>query len=291
MAANIKLFKINGHTEEIKSIDYEFEKELQIQIEDNMQSLFGVSFLKTEYKTTNGGRMDSIGIDDDNSPVIFEYKRSQNENVINQGLFYLDWLLNNKDSFKLLVMENLGEERANKIDWTSPSVICIAGDFNKYDESAINQIARNISLIRYKRFGNDLLMFEKVGEHSTDNKSDYKQENDNVFDKDFANSNEKIQSLYENIGDYISSLGDVFVRKTKFYVAFRKMKTFIQVRVNKMVVLNLDLKIDENPIAEEKGFTRNISDLQYWGTIEVTIKSIEDFEKAKQLIERAYKEK
>ena len=31
-------------------------------------------------------------IDENNSPVIIEYKRSTNENVINQGLFYLDWL-------------------------------------------------------------------------------------------------------------------------------------------------------------------------------------------------------
>ena len=35
--------------------------------------------------------MDSIGIDENNCPVIVEYKRSSNENIINQGLFYLDW--------------------------------------------------------------------------------------------------------------------------------------------------------------------------------------------------------
>ena len=55
-----------------------------------METLFGVRFLKSEYIIT-AGRMDSIGIDENNSPVIFEYKRSINENVINQGLFYLDW--------------------------------------------------------------------------------------------------------------------------------------------------------------------------------------------------------
>lgn len=72
---------------------------------------------KTEYTISNG-RMDSIGIDENNSPVIFEYKRSQNENVINQGLFYLDWLLDHKADFKLLVIEKLGMEAANSIDWS-----------------------------------------------------------------------------------------------------------------------------------------------------------------------------
>lgn len=57
------------------------EKELQTLIEQNMETFFGVRFLKSEYVITNG-RMDSIGIDENNSPVIFEYKRNQNENVI-----------------------------------------------------------------------------------------------------------------------------------------------------------------------------------------------------------------
>jgi hypothetical protein len=34
--------------------------------------------------------------DENGSPVIFEYKRSVNENVINQGLFYLNWLLDHR---------------------------------------------------------------------------------------------------------------------------------------------------------------------------------------------------
>ena len=46
-----------------------------------------------------------------------------------------------------------------------PRVVCIAGDFTKYDESAIKQMNRNISLIRYKKFGDDLLMFEQINEN------------------------------------------------------------------------------------------------------------------------------
>ena len=69
--------------------------------------------------------MDSIGIDENNSPVIFEYKRSQNENVINQGLFYLDWLLDHKADFKLLVIDKLGMEAADNIDWSVPCVIVL----------------------------------------------------------------------------------------------------------------------------------------------------------------------
>ena len=65
----------------------------------------------------------------------------------------------------MLVIEKLGMKAASNIDWTMPRVICVAGDFTKYDESAIKQMNRNISLIRYKKFGEDLLMFEQINEN------------------------------------------------------------------------------------------------------------------------------
>ena len=96
MVSEIKLFEIGqlGGTvvKERTSSTVVLEKQLQTTIEQNMETFFGVRFLKSEYMITSG-RMDSIGIDENNSPVIFEYKRSSSENVINQGLFYLDWLL------------------------------------------------------------------------------------------------------------------------------------------------------------------------------------------------------
>lgn len=61
-------------------------------MERHLETFLGVRFLATEYETgkTHRGRIDTLGIDENNSPVIIEYKRSSNENVINQGLFYLD---------------------------------------------------------------------------------------------------------------------------------------------------------------------------------------------------------
>ena len=92
--------------------------------------------------------------------MIFEYKRSTNENVINQGLFYLDWLLDHKADFYVLVLNKLGKEVAEEIDWSMPCVICIAGDFTKFDEHAVNQIQRNIKLVRYKKYNDMHLLFE-----------------------------------------------------------------------------------------------------------------------------------
>ena len=211
--AELKLFKVNGHVEELKSKSVTIEKELQNIIEKNMQEFFGVRFLASEYRIDNG-RMDSIGIDENNCPVIFEYKRFSSENVINQGLFYLNWLLEHKANFKLLVLETYGNEVANNIDWSMPRVVCIASDFNKYDEEAIKQINRNVSLIRYKQYNNDLLLFELLNTNTVapiDNEQVERktsQNNEKTFTEQYKNAPQKFKELYDELSDYATSLGD-----------------------------------------------------------------------------------
>ena len=88
--ADLKLFRIaEGHATELTSASVALERSLQFVIEDNMQALFGVRLVQSEFLDglRHGGRMDSIGLDENGSPVIFEYKRAVNENVINHGLY------------------------------------------------------------------------------------------------------------------------------------------------------------------------------------------------------------
>jgi RecB family endonuclease NucS len=108
--SDIKLFRlgISNHVEELSSKFAKLEKELQQLIEQHLETFLGVRFLASEYTTTHKGRIDSLGLDENGCPVIIEYKRHSNENVINQGLFYLNWLLDHKADFQLLVMKQLG---------------------------------------------------------------------------------------------------------------------------------------------------------------------------------------
>ena len=163
---DIKLFSLDdaGVTREIPETPKVLEKFLQQRIEQNIEMLLGVRLLGTEYSTgrKHGGRVDTLGIDKSSRPVIIEYKRATNENVINQGLFYLDWLLDHQAEFKQLVQDKLGAAAAGAIDWSAPRLICVAGGFTRYDERAVQQMKRNIELIRYRRFCGDLLMLELV---------------------------------------------------------------------------------------------------------------------------------
>ena len=293
--ADIKLFEIGNGAKEYKGENVALEKELQNIIEKNMDTFFGVTFLASEYSTTDGGRMDSIGIDENNCPVIFEYKRSIKDNVMNQGLFYLNWLLDHKDSFKVLVIDKLGLDKSNDIDWSMPRVICIAGDFTRYDESAIKQMDKNISLIRYKKFGDNLLMFEHINENVTAPLSDSASKHtssDYTFKKNLQNTSESLKTLYETIRNYILSLGDdITENNLKKYVAFKKIKNVVCIEVQRSKII-IRLSLDVNTVQFEDGFSRNTTNIGHYGTgeVELTVTNKESWEKSKPFVDRAYNE-
>lgn len=296
--ADFKLFTIKDNVAELPSSQIALEKELQILLEKNMTTFFGVTFLRSEYKITNG-RMDSIGIDENNCPVIFEYKRSVNENVINQGLFYLDWLLDHKADFKLLVMDVLGAEQAELIDWSMPCVMCIANDFTKFDEHAVNQMQRNIKLIKYHKYGNELIAFEflnapQVQPVTADESAPQakKSKGDKTFRQRLDETSEKNRNIYYSVHDYILSLGDeVSENQLKLYVAFKKVKNIVCAEVYQSYVL-LHLHLDPDTVQLCSGFIEDVRAKGHWGTgdLRIYLKTTEDFEKIKPLLDRAYNE-
>jgi hypothetical protein len=141
--SEIKLFRLgSAGVQALAGASAQVEKSLQTLFESNLEALLGVKFLATEHSTgpVHGGRIDSLGLDENNFPVIIEYKRAVSQNVINQGLFYLDWLLDHKKDFEWLVLDKLGPETAKQVDWSAPRLLCIAGDFTRHDSHAVKQM-------------------------------------------------------------------------------------------------------------------------------------------------------
>ena len=292
------------------------EKSLQVLFEANLEALLGIRFLATEHSTgpVHGGRIDTLGLDEDNSPVIIEYKRSVNENVINQGLFYLDWLLDHRKEFQWMVMEHLGADAANAVEWTAPRLICIAGDFTRYDEHAVKQIARNIELIRYRRFGDDLLMLELVHAPKTaklpstktvkeskasgppEQVTEFVQETDPYLSQRMSyrlsQSSSELRDIYDAVYQFLVGLGDdVQVKELKLYTAFKRLKNFVCAEIYPQArTVMLFLKLNPGELDLEEGFTRDVRNIGHFGSgdLQVTLRSMADFEKAQPLLRRAY---
>jgi predicted transport protein len=311
--SDVKLFRIQSdQVRELAGEALQVERSLQALFEANLESLLGIRFLATEHTTgpVHGGRIDTLGLDEDDCPVIIEFKRAVNENVINQGLFYLDWLLDHRKEFQWLVMEKLGAETANKVDWSAPRLICIAGDFTRYDQHAVKQIARNIELIRYRRFESGLLMLElvhapkqsKIGstaqpapitavDGSTEEAVDDPYLSSRI-DYRLAKADSALRDLFDAVRQFIIGLGDdVQVKELKFYIAFKRLKNFTCAEVYPQVrVVTLYLRLDPSTVDLEEGFSRDVTKIGHFGTgnLSLSLKTMDDFAKAQPLLRRAY---
>lgn len=302
--SDIKLFRIKGAPPvELATKSVALEKSLQSLIEAHLDTFLGVRFLATEYSTgkVHGGRIDTLGIDENGCPVIIEYKRSTNENVINQGLFYLDWLMDHRGEFELLVMKKLGKPASDAIEWSSPRLICIAGDFTKYDGHAVQQINRNIELVRYRKYGDELLLFELVNavtvEGSTTDSAPpigggVPSGSKATAEQQLAAAATDVRDLYEATKAYLLGLGDdVQLQPMKFYFAFKRLKNFACVELRaKMKTVLIYVKVDPDAITLEEGFTRDVREIGHFGTgdLEITIRNTEDLERAKTLLNKSY---
>jgi predicted transport protein len=305
--SDIKLFRLDQKNTAVVELTSQFaklERDLQQLVEKHMETFLGVRFLASEYTTSNKGRIDSLGLDENGCPVIIEYKRHSNENVINQGLFYLNWFLDHKADFQLLAMKVLGNDIAETIEWSGARLICIASDFNKYDEHAIQLIDRNIELMRYKYFSDDLLLLELVNTQSAQSKYHPKTEsssstsssknNDKSHADSLAIASPMLLQLYNAVCDYCDSLGDDAQRKElKLYTAFKRIKNFISILVlpqQKDERINLYLKVDPSSIELQNGFSHDVTNKGHWGTgnLEVVLRTPLDLEKAKSLIQTSF---
>lgn len=297
---DIKLFHIiNDQVQELTGQSVAVEKSLQNLIEHHLEALLGVRFLESEYSTgkTHGGRIDTLGIDENGFPVIIEYKRSLNENVINQGLFYLNWLVDHRGEFELMVLKRFGQEAADEIEWSNPRLLCIAGDFTKYDEHAVQQINRDIELIRYQRYGSDLLLLELVNAvtarpepetvSSPSTRAAYKTVSDYL-----KQSPSSLQDLFYELESFIVALGDDVQKKiTKLYIAFKRIKNFACVEVHPQThQLLVFVKVDPDTVELIEGFSRDVRTIGHFGTgdLEIRISSHDDLERAKALIVASY---
>lgn len=299
---DIKLFQIApDHVTELPPQSVAVEKSLQTLIERNLEALLGVRFLASEYSTgkTHGGRIDTLGIDENGYPVIIEYKRALNVNVMSQGLAYLNWLLDHRAEFKLLVLDKFGADAANKVEWSNPRVVLIAGDFTRFDKEAVQQMPQSIELIRYCRYGTEHLLLEQVNAPATvavgpsgGNGGTPAKGRGKTVSEFLEGSPQGLRDLFGLLDTQLKSMGDDVQFKTlKDYFAYQRIKNFACVEVHPQTQTCLVyVKVNPDTVSLEPGFTRDVRKIGHFGTgdLEIRIKTTEDLERAHHLLQRSY---
>lgn len=138
------IFSISGNKlspiQEIKFESYfEKEKKLQNFTESNLQELFGLEFVSTEFNLESFW-LDSLAFDPETkSFVIIEYKKVENISVMDQGQTYLNLVLDHKDSVILEYIEKTGKTlKRNDVDWSQTRVIFIGPRFTTFQKRALS---------------------------------------------------------------------------------------------------------------------------------------------------------
>lgn len=157
------IFRISGNrVQKIKPTGFlgaDIEKQLQKLIENNLNAIFEMTFIETEFSTSHRGRIDTLAIDKDKRPVIIEYKADKSSTVLLQGLYYMDWLVENKAEFAQLVRNKLHNDVP--INWKSGiRLILIAKSFEIWDKFAVNRIKEEVELYEYILYENNEIKLE-----------------------------------------------------------------------------------------------------------------------------------
>ena len=291
------LFEIqNGKARPVARLSFKNEKELQKIIEVNLESSFGIKFLATEYTTSkqHGGRIDSLGIDDNNSPVIIEYKWHGKDNIINQGLFYLDWLVDHQGDFKVLVQKLLGKDI--EVDFKTPRIILIAESFSKYDQFAINRMAENIELWKYSLYENNSMDLRLVASSSSVNsksktkitKVDY---GVYTLEQHTSGKPKELINLFEEIREWILNLNEGEVQEVyrKHYIAYKTSRAFAYFHLQ-MSAIKIHIIVDKKDLNDPRDMGRDVSSIGHYGygNTEVIWKNRADIDYVFDLIKQAF---
>jgi len=70
------LFEIkNSKAKKVNPKEFKNELELHQLIDKNLEEIFGIRYIKDEHITDKHGRIETLGLDESNRPVVIEYKK------------------------------------------------------------------------------------------------------------------------------------------------------------------------------------------------------------------------
>ena len=276
--------------EKIERKEFPNEAELHRLIEKNLLYVMGIRLIATEYPIPNG-RIDTLGLDEDEIPVIIEYKWKKDLSAIVQGLFYLDWVLQNKKPFESIVRDKLGKEV--NVKWlTQPRLLIIAQDFDIKELAAINQMGPRVELMKYSLYVG-LFNIENVNiirSKAVPGVASEVTEEKYTIEELLKKANPEIQALFSKLRDKMLEISDAVWEKVgAFYCDYRTTSTFTTVQLQKQK-LRIFIKLGNTKVNDPQNISKPIPATYGYGLLNTQfhISSEDEIEYAMFLIMQAY---
>jgi len=291
----------NDKLVELEEKVFKLEREIQNLFENNLQSVMGLMLVSSE-RTIKNRRIDTLAYDEQaNAFVIIEYKRDRNSSVFDQGITYLQLMLQNKADF-VLELSNKQKRFITKddIDWTQSRVVFVSPSFNEIQIQATDFKDFAVELIEVKRFDKDTLVINSIKKSRTaesikplaQQDKELKRITDEivVYDESyhFDNSSEEMVELYEKFKSAVFNLADdIDVHPQKYYISFKKNKNLFDIEI-----LKKSLKIAVNckfgTLNDPKAIARDVRQIGHRGNgdYQIQIDSDKDLEYIMSLLKQ-----
>mgnify|MGYP000145012019 FL=1 len=301
------LYQIDANNlKPIKKTEFKYERDLQKLTENNMEEVFNLKFVASEFQLDNL-RIDTLAFNEEtNSFVIIEYKKSKNYSVIDQGYSYLSLLLNNKAEFVLKYNQkfntNYGKE---DIDFTQSKIMFIAPNYTTYQLKSIEFNDLAFELWKVTKYSNNTVLYDKL--NISENKASIKEVKTTNKKEDvnkeiikyteemcFNNKPDNIKELYENLKERIlNEFEDIEIDATKLYIVFKTSnKIIISIEAFKGQLKGW-INLKNTKLIDPFNKTRDVSNIGHHGIgdYEMKIANDEDIDYFISLFKQAYKEK
>jgi predicted transport protein len=297
------LYKLNKtKLDEIKNVPFKLERDIQLLVEDNLQVLFGLEFVKTEFQLNNL-RIDTLGFDQQSkSFVIIEYKKGKSYSVIDQGYSYLSLLLNNKADF---ILEYL--ERSNKalkkgdVDWSQSKVIFISPQFTTYQKQSIEFKDLPFELWEIKQYSNNTIILnqhksssqESVKSISTSDKGLVKINKEIIVynqEDHFKKGSFNVQELAQELRERIMTLDDIEEVPVKHYIGYKLSKRIVTDFEVQKTKLKLRINLKKGKLDDPKNTFRDVSNIGTFGVgdYEAVVTSDSDLDYIMSFVNQSY---
>ena len=302
------IYNIEGENlSQIKQVKFKNERELQNLTEKNLEVLFNLKFVATEFQVDNL-RIDTLAFNEEtNSFVIIEYKNVKNYSVIDQGYSYLSLLLNNKAEFVLKYNLVFNTSLSKKdIDFSQTTVMFISPSYTTYQLKSVEFSDIAFELWKVVKYLNGTVLFDKI--NNTNTSASIKQVTNTDTKKEKVNNEIKkyteedtlkgksndIKSLYGNLKEFIiSNYDDIEIKHLKLYFVFKvnnKIIASVQLLSNN---LKIWINLKETSPNDPENKLRDVSNIGHYGVgdYELRIKSEDDFYYFDKLFKQSYNEK
>ena len=150
----MQIFQQNkGQLNGLREKPFKLEKDIQKLVENNLGQVSGYKFIKSEF-VVKSYRIDSLAFDEENcSFVIIEYKRDRNYSVVDQGVSYLNLMLEYKADFIIEYNESQkGTLKRSDVDWSQSKVVFVSPSFTDFQKQSSNFKDLPIELWEIKQF-------------------------------------------------------------------------------------------------------------------------------------------